>query len=76
MCQESRVTVHRRWMAHSPSGQIRPRWASEIRAHAFAALCDFACGLGQTGFGLWAGYGLRFSRKNFSFSETVISLVN
>jgi hypothetical protein len=45
-------------------------------AQAFAALWDFARGLGRTGFGLWAGYGLRFSLKNFLFSETVINLVN
>jgi hypothetical protein len=45
-------------------------------AHAFVALRNFARGLGRIGFGLWAGYGLRFSLKNFSFSETVISLVN
>jgi hypothetical protein len=45
-------------------------------APAFAALWDFARELGRTRFGLWAGYGLRFSLKNFSFLETIISLVN
>jgi hypothetical protein len=76
MCRESRVTVHRRWMARSFLGQIQPRCVSEIRAQVFTALCDFACERGQTRFGLCAGYGLRFSLKIFLFSETVISLVN
>jgi hypothetical protein len=42
--RESCVTVHRRWTAHSLSGHIRPRWASEITAQAFAAFSAFRAG--------------------------------
>jgi hypothetical protein len=37
MRRESRVNVHRRWMAHSLLGQMRPRWAKSFADQAFAA---------------------------------------
>jgi hypothetical protein len=74
--RESCVTVHRGWTTHNLLDRMRPRWAIRYAAQAFAALWVFARGLGRTGFGLWASYGLSFSVKNFLFSEAVISLVN
>jgi hypothetical protein len=53
MCRESHVTIHRRWTAHSASGQIRPRWANASVAQAFIALFFTPCGLERAVFSFW-----------------------
>jgi hypothetical protein len=55
--QESRVTVHRRWAAHSVLGRMRPRRVMKFVAQAFTAFWNFHAGWVGLSSVLWAGYG-------------------
>jgi hypothetical protein len=73
--RRTRAAVDLRWTTDSVFGPDLAQVGESIHGPDLRPVLRVPGGLGRTGFGLWAGYGLRIFLKNFSFSETVLRLL-